>query len=312
MAKFIITTDSSCDCAIDELKQKDIPVVFFEYADGTKTLVDDMNEKNYKSFYENMRKGIVYKTSQINPQRFYDFFKDLVKLNLPIIHMSLGSGLSNTVNSVHIAINMLKEDFPNCDIKVIDSKIASLGLTVMLNKLVELRDNDVEADKAFEIVNSKVINTIAYYTTDTLTYFARGGRLSKVEAFLGNALKINPILDCTPAGTLRIVDKVRGSKKAIEQLINRVKDVVIDPSNQYVLVCHADDEERGHLVGQKLVDEVGFKGYKLYFMGPIIGAHTGPGLVAVFFEGKTRTEEIKSLSKSSAEDINEEINKNLK
>ena len=93
--------------------------------------------------------------------------------------MSLGSGLSNTVNSVHIAINMLKEDFPNCNIKVIDSKIASLGLTVMLNKLVELRDNDVEADEAFEIVNSKVINTIAYYTTDTLTYFARGGRFNQ-------------------------------------------------------------------------------------------------------------------------------------
>ena len=311
MSKFIITTDSSCDCSIDELKQKNIPVVFYEYTAGCKTFIDDMNEVNYKNFYNNMRNGVVYKTSQINPQRFYEFFKGLLDQNLPIIHVSLGSGLSNTVNSAHIAINMLQEDFPSCKIKVIDSKIASLGLMVIINQLIKLRDDNVVFDEAYEIVNSKVLTSIAYYTTDTLTYFARGGRLSKVEAFLGNALKINPILDCAPEGTLRIVDKVRGSKKAITQLTNRVKDAVVDPCNQYVLVCHADDEAKGHLVGQKLVEEVGFKGYKLYFMGPIIGAHTGPGLIAVFFEGKTRTKEINCINKASEEEINKEINKNL-
>ena len=122
MSKFIITTDSSCDCSIDELKQKNIPVVFYEYTADSKTFVDDMNEVNYKNFYNNMRNGVVYKTSQINPQRFYEFFKGLLDQNLPIIHVSLGSGLSNTVNSAHIAINMLQEDFPSCKIKVIENK----------------------------------------------------------------------------------------------------------------------------------------------------------------------------------------------
>ena len=311
MPKFIITTDSSCDCAKEELKQKNINVIYFEYSDGTNNIVDNMDEYNYRNFYNNMRSGTVYKTTQINPQRFYNFFYELAKENLPIIHISLGSGLSNTVNSLHIAINMLKEDLPNVDIKVIDSKIASLGLTVMLNKLVKLRDDNVEAETAYNIINNMVLNTIAYYTTDNLTYFARGGRLSKVEAFLGNALKINPILDCTPEGTLRIVDKVRGNKKAIDLLIKRVKDVVVDAQNQNILICHADDESKGHLVGQKMVEEIGFKGYKLYFMGPIIGAHTGPGLIAVFFEGKKRTHEIKSLNKNSIEENDANISKNL-
>lgn len=312
MAKFIITADSSCDCAIDELKQNNIPVIYFNYLDENKSYTDTMNEKGYKNFYQQMKSGTVFKTSQLNPQEYYDFFKPLLKEGLPIIHVTLGSGLSNTINSAYIAISMLKDEFPNCDIRIIDSKIASLGITLIINDLIDLRNNNVEVDVAYATVNEKVLNIIAYYTTDTLTYFARGGRLSKVEAFLGNALKINPILDCDPNGKLRIVEKVRGSKKAIDQLINRVKNQVVEPQKQYVYICHADDEVKGTLLGNRLVKEVGFKGYKLYFMGPIIGAHTGPGLVATFFHGKTRSDNISVLSKEKAEELQKEMNRNIK
>lgn len=297
MSKFIITTDSACDCSKEELISKNVYVIPFEYSDGKTTFTDTMEINNYKQFYNNMRNGVIYKTSQINPQRYYDFFKTLLKEKLPIIHVSLGSGLSNTINSIYIATNMLKEEFPNCDIKIVDSKIASLALTIMVNKLVELRDYGCDAQYAYNEILKTIQNTIAYYTTDTLTYFARGGRLSRVEALIGNAFKINPILDCDPAGHLRIVDKVRGSKKALQQLVNRVKNMVLEPEKQSVLVCHADDIEKGNEVGQMLVDQCGFKNYKLYFMGPIIGAHTGPGLVAVFFTGKLRPENVNSLHK---------------
>ena len=119
MSKFIITTDSSCDCSYAELQSKNIPVIFFNYSDENKVYQDTMDEKGYKAFYQNIKSGTVYKTSQINPQAYYDFFKPLLKNNLPIIHVTLGSGLSNTINSIYIAISMLKEDFPNCDIKYI-------------------------------------------------------------------------------------------------------------------------------------------------------------------------------------------------
>ena len=312
MPKFIITTDSSCDCSISELKDKNIPVIFFNYSDENQTLTDNMNESNYKLFYDNMRSGVVYKTSQINPQAYYDFFKPLLKENLPIIHVSLGSGVSNTINSIYLALGMLKEDFPNCDIRPIDSKIASLGLTIMINKLVELRDAGVETDIAYKLINDQVLNIIALYTTDTLTYFARGGRLSKVEAFLGNALKINPILDCDHNGRLRIVDKVRGSKKAVDQMIKRTIKTVINPEEQTVLVCHADCEEKAHAIGQKLVEEAHFKDYKVYFMGPIIGAHTGPSLIAIFFEGKERVENVESLHSEDIEKLKKELNNKTK
>ena len=180
MAKFIITTDSSCDGSYLELQHKNIPVIFFNYSDDNKVLEDTMDEKGYKTFYQNIKSGIIYKTSQINPQKYYDFFKPLLKDNLPIIHVTLGSGLSNTINSIYIAISMLKEDYPNCDIRVIDSKIASLGLLLILEELISYRDNSLTADEAYNKVNSNVLNVNAYYTTDNLTYFARGGRLYKV------------------------------------------------------------------------------------------------------------------------------------
>ena len=128
----------------------------------------------------------------------------------------------------------------------------------------------------------------AYYTTNTLTYFARGGRLSKVEAFIGNAIKINPIMDCDSDGKLRVIEKVRGSRKALDRLIERIKNSVINPKDQIVYICHADNES-AKILGERLIKEVGFKDFKIYLMGPIIGAHAGPGVVASFFFGKKRT-----------------------
>lgn len=309
MKKFIISIDSSCDCDIKELIEKDISVIFFKYSDEAFTFEDKMNINSYKNFYQQMRDGSIFKTSQINPLEFYNYFKPLLKENLPIIHISLGSGLSNTINSLQMAINQLKEDFPNSQIFPIDSKFASLGLTILLNKLYKYQQEGYDALTSYNKIKDIVDNVHAYFTTDTLTYFARGGRLSKVSAFIGNAIKINPILDVDPDGKLRIVDKVRGSKHAISRLIERCKYSVINPSEQEVLICHADCNDKAKEVGKLLVDQVGFKSYKTYFMGPIIGAHTGPGLVAVFFLGKKRSYNTSLISENEKSKLKQELNK---
>lgn len=309
MKKFIISIDSSCDCDIKELIEKDISVIFFKYSDEAFTFEDKMNINSYKNFYQQMRDGSVFKTSQINPLEFYNYFYPLLKENLPIIHISLGSGLSNTINSLQMAINQLKEDFPNSQIFPIDSKFASLGLTILLNKLYKYQQEGYDALTSYNKIKAIVDNVHAYFTTDTLTYFARGGRLSKVSAFIGNAIKINPILDVDPDGKLRIVDKVRGSKHAISRLIERCKYSVINPSEQEVLICHADCNDKAKEVGELLVDQVGFKSYKTYFMGPIIGAHTGPGLVAIFFLGKKRSFNTSLISENEKDKLKQELNK---
>lgn len=305
---FKITLDSSCDCNIEELNKDNISVIFFNYTDGKNNYLDNMDESLYTNFYLKMKEGVVFKTSQINPETYYNFFEKQLKDNLPIIHVSLGSGLSNSINNAKIAVEMLKEKYSNCDIRIIDTKLASLGSVLIKNELVKHRNNNLSVSEAEAKANQYIDNLNAFYTTNTLTYFARGGRLSKIEAFLGNALKVNPILDCDHEGKLRVVEKTKGERKALDKLISRIKHSVINPNEQTIYICHADNEIKAVLLANRLLNEVGFKDYKIYFMGPIIGAHTGPGLVATFFFGKKREKTIHTIAENKDE-LKEELNK---
>ena len=311
MYKFILTIDSACDYDLVELKKENIPVIFYKYSCDDKFYDDDMLESSYKSFYKKMRGGKVFKTSQINPQEYYDFFEEQYKLyNLPIIHISLGSGVSNTINSANIAISMLKDEYSDIDVRVIDSKLASAGLAILLFEGIKYRNEYKNIDETYDHIMELVPNLNTYYTTNTLTYFAKGGRLSKVEAFIGNALKINPILDCSPSGALRVVEKQRGSEKAYRRIIERIKATVINPEKQTVIVCDADNKELGQKMANRLKKEVGFKDYKLTSMGPIIGAHTGPDLIAIFYLGKPRNEQTKLVE--TKEKVHLEIDRKIK
>ena len=305
---FKITLDSSCDCNIEELNKDNISVIFFNYTDGKNNYLDNMDASMYNNFYLKMKEGVVYKTSQINPETYYNFFEKQLKDNLPIIHVSLGSGLSNSINNAKIAVEMLKEKYDNCDIRIIDTKLASLGSVLVKNELIKCRNENLNVSEAEEKVNRFIDNLNAFYTTNTLTYFARGGRLSKIEAFLGNALKVNPILDCDHEGKLRVIEKVKGERKALDKLVNRIKYSVQNPNEQTIYICHADNETKALSLAKRLVNEVGFKDYKIYFMGPIIGAHTGPGLVAAFFFGKKRERVVHTIA-DNKEELKEELNK---
>ena len=305
---FLITIDSSSDCSIEELNKQNIPVISFEYTDGKNTFVDNMDESLYKNFYLKIKDGTVYKTSQINPNTYYNFFENQLKYNLPIIHISLGSGLSNSINNAKLAVELLKEKYPNSDIRIVDTKLASLGSVLIKNELLKYRNENLSINEAEEKINNIVDNLNAFYTTNTLTYFARGGRLSKIEAFFGNALKINPILDCDPDGKLIVIEKVKGEKKALDKLINRIKHSVINPKEQTIYICHADNEIKALTLANRLVNEVGFKDYKIYFMGPIIGAHTGPNLIAAFFFGKKREKVVHTII-DNKDELKDELNK---
>ena len=285
---FIITTDSSSDFSKIALNKMGVLSIPYKYSNGNEIIEDSMDEKDYKVFYQKMKEGTIWKTSQINPQEYYTFFKEIYKkYHLPILHISLGSGVSNTINSLNIAINLLEEE--GIIVKEIDSKIASLGVGLIACNALELKNKGYDIDKVYNELKDNIvpyINTL--YTTNTLTYFARGGRLSKVEAFVGNALRINPILDVNPSGNLRVIDKCHGTNKTLKRIIERIKATVIEPQNQILYVTHADNEERAIDVAKEIVSECGFKNYLLTFMGPIIGAHAGPGLIAVFYKGKER------------------------
>ena len=284
--KFLVTCDSACDMSKELLNKLGAFVIPFEYSgkiNGKDEIFEDtMNQEDYKVFYDNMRNGVVYKTSQINVDRYMDFFKGLKKYNLPILHISLCNALSCTIDNANYVAKELKEE--GMDIKVVDSKIASLGIGLLISKACKLRDDGLSIQDAKEIIEDTANKVGVYYTTNTLTYFARGGRLSKTKSVIANALRVNVILDCDKNGSLRTIDKCHGRNKVKKEIIEKIKKNVVDPQNQVLYICASDCKEEATIYAAEIVKEVGFKYYCLTDMGPIIGAHAGPNLMALFFE----------------------------
>ena len=287
--KFIITCDSACDMSKEFIDSLGVYVIPFEYIsndkNNTEAYLDTMDAKDYKSFYDNMRNGIVYKTTQINVDRYLDFFHGLKDLNKPILHISLCAALSSTIENAHYVAKELKKEGMN--IYVVDGKIASLGLGLLINKACKLRDEEKDIEEVKSIIENTADNMGVYYTTNTLTYFARGGRLSKTSSFIASALRINVILDCNKNGGLRTIAKCHGRNKAKKYILDNIKENVINPQEQALYVCASDCKEEAVTFAASLVKEIGFKYYILTDMGPIIGAHAGPGLMAFFFESKS-------------------------
>lgn len=285
--KFIIACDSACDLTKDICDELEVFPLYFTYTCGEKVFEDRMNSNDLKIFYDGLRQGNVYKTSQINIDKYYSFFKELLKYNMPIMFISLGIGVSNTVNNALKAKELiLKEN--EAEIDIINSKIASLGIGLLINKACKLRDDGMDLSKATKIIEESANNIGVFYTTDTMKYFARGGRITKVKSLIAGVLRINVVLDCNSIGSLRIVSKCHGKNKAKKFIIESIKKTVINPEEQVLYVCGADCKDEAVLFATEVVNQVGFKRYYLTDMGTIIGSHTGPGLISLFYEGKKR------------------------
>ena len=292
MPKFIVTIDSSCDGDLNELNNKGVDTICYHYSDGVTDFLDDMNHARGKKFFENMREGTKYSTSQLNQYAYYQFFKKNLATNKNIIHISLTEGLSGSINQARLAARQLKEENPSSNIQIIDSLIACNGELVLLDKVLELqKENKKDVFEAARELQDFASTVNTHYTTDTLTYFVRGGRLSRVAGLVGTVLRINPVLTCAPNGNLKIEKQIRGRKAAYNYIVSEAKENAKEASKQTVYICHADNIDGANEMKELLLREVGFKEAKLYQMGPIIGSHTGPGLIAVFYVGKRREKE---------------------
>ncbi len=232
--------------------------------------------------------GEVFKTSQINAAEYEEFFTEQAKKGLPIIHISLCEGLSNSINNAREAARNLAEK--GIKVSVIDATIASAGSYILALEGVKYRDEDMEYEEAVDKLSRKAKHIQTFYTTDTLKYFARGGRLSKSAALLGGMLHVNIILGCNAVGKLRVKAKVIGQKKAFKSYVQYVKSVAVNPENEEVYVVDAQNKEDAKELAALVQNEVGFKSVNYLSMGPTIGAHTGPGLIAMFFFGKEKTD----------------------
>lgn len=290
MKPFIITIDSSCDGNPEEIYKQDVSIIYYNYSDGATEYLDKMDEKENIHIMNQMREGKKFSTSQLNEYAYYYFFKNELKRNKNIIHISLTEGLSGSINQARIAAKKLHDEDPSVNIKILDSLIACNGELLILDEAIELQNKGLNVHEAFKQLSIFVKHVNTFYTTDTLTYFVRGGRLSKVSGLLGSLLKINPVLTCNKDGHLKVDKQVRGRKNAQNYIVEKVKETAILPQDQTLYICHADNLEGAEEYKNRLQKEFNFKQVKIYEMGPIIGTHTGPGLIAIFYTGKERTQ----------------------
>lgn len=288
MQNYIIITDTGCDIAPETLKQWEIPAesLTFKFDGDDKEYFN--SDMDTKTFYEKMRKGGVAKTSAVNMERFRVLFERTLKEGKDILYLGFSGGLSTTYNSARIAANDLKDEYPDRKIIVVDTLCASAGLGLIVYLTMQKKNEGATIEEAAEYATGLIPNMDHWVTVDDLVYLKRGGRISPTLAFVGNTLGLKPVIHVDNEGKLVSVEKIRGRKNAIAFLADTYEKLALDKKNGTVFISHADCEEDAKQLIKILNDKYGATVTVLTDIGPVIGAHAGPGTIALFFVGKER------------------------
>lgn len=283
-----LASDATLDLPQDLIDQYNVLVVpmAFNLGDGEILHFPDERFMTNEEFYSELRKGKTSVTSQINPTTYIQYFEPVLEAGEDILYVSFTSGMSGTYQSALLAKGMLEESYPERKIYMIDSLCASAGLGYFIH-LIGLKK---EAGLSMDELNDWIIenrNRVAHwFTVDDLFHLQRGGRLSFAEAMLGSALKIKPIISVDEEGKLYVENKMRGNKKSEAYMIDKVS-TFMDDEEHTVFIAHGDCEERALEFKEKLLENTKAENVRITKIGPIIGTHTGPGMLAVlFFEKK--------------------------
>ena len=291
MADYIyqITADSGCDLSLEKCTERGVIPYKMPFTMDGKPMIDGMTEESFREFYDLMRAGGIARTSQINPGEFTEFWRPLAEAGKNVLHISLAAAISGSCDNARSAAAMLMEEYPGWTCRVVDSANASAGFGLVVLRAADNRDKGMELEANARELESIIHNVNSIFTTNDLTYLYRGGRVSKTAAAFGTALNIVPIMHLDYEGHLEVWQKVRGDKQGFKKVLKDIKELVENAGEQTLIVSEADAPEKAREYGAALVAECGFRDVFYTHIGPIIGAHTGPGLISVFFVGKERS-----------------------
>lgn len=294
MSEFTIMIDTGCDLPEEFIEKNNLALIPIPFQlDEVQHAQGRWQEISGKDFYDAMRNGAVAKTSQINPETFKQTFTEYAKRNEPLLYIGLSSGLSPTNQNAVIAASEVKEEFPDAKIMVVDSVNASGGIGMLVDLAVKMRGEGKDVEEVAAFLTEKQEYGLSYYTVDDLKYLVRGGRVSKTQAIAGSLLGIKPILNVDPNGKLNRLSKARGRKASLEAMVNHMKNS-LNPDNRdldTVIICHADCEEDLQTLVDLTNAEFKIENLMTTMLCPVIGAHTGPGLLAMFvMADMTKTE----------------------
>lgn len=284
MSEFIITADSTVDMPKEYLAEKGVPIMALSYVlDGV--TYQDGNGLTGKEFYDKIRGGAMPTTSQINPEQAKAAFEPLVKEGKDILHIAFTSGLSGSYNSARIAAEELSEEYPDRKIIVIDSLCAAMGEGMLLYKAIEQKEQGKSLEEVAEWVESNKLHICHDVTVDDLFHLHRGGRVSKASAILGSMIKIKPIIHVNEEGKLIVIGKERGRKKSLMTLLDRMEKKMAGYENDIFMIVHGDAPEDAEFVKNEMIKRFGVTNIMINCLGSVIGSHTGPGVVAIFYMG---------------------------
>ncbi|MGN0430961.1 MAG: DegV family protein [Lachnospiraceae bacterium] len=292
MAEFKIITDSTADLPDEYLAEHDIACMNLCYIIGGETYGGATGkELPWKEFYARMRNGEMPTTAQVNPEEAKEYFRRyILEGHKKILYLAFSSGLSGTYNSGRIAAEEIMEEYPDCEIVVIDTLCASLGEGLLVHYAVEMREAGKSLLEVAAWVREHILNLVHVFTVDDLNHLHRGGRVSKTAAVIGTLVGIKPVLHVDNEGHLVPVDKVRGRKKSLIKLVDNMEKQMgtYTGKNDIVFISHGDALEDAEFVRDEVKNRFGIEKFVINRVGPTIGSHAGPGVIALFFMGDVR------------------------
>lgn len=288
MSNYVIYTDSGCDISPALLAQWGVKLCelrFLFEGEETSYTNRDMSEKD---FYQRMRDGAAAKTSAVNVEEFKCAFEQELNEGNDVLYIAFSSGLSTTYNSARIAAEELQEQHPDRKIMVIDSLAASAGHGLLVYLSVQEKKKGATIEEVAAFAEAMKRKLCIWFTVDDLEYLKRGGRVSPTVAFVGGLLGIKPVLFMDNEGHLISRAKVRGRKAAIQALADKFTELAIDKQHNTIFISHGDCEEDANALASIIEAQHGIRTEIITYVGPVIGSHSGPGTLAIFFVGEER------------------------
>ena len=290
MSDFVILTDSSADLDEGMVRRLGVEVLPLSFMIGGETYRNypDNREMDLHQFYERLRQGEVATTAAVNVAEYVEALEPMLQAGKDVLVLAFSSGLSTTYNSSAIAVEELKEKYPERKLYTVDTLCASLGQGLLVYLAAQQRDQGKSIEEVRDWAELHKYNLCHQFTVDDLHFLKRGGRISATTAVVGSMLQIKPVLHVDDEGHLINIAKARGRRASLKALVDKMEQTAIDAGDQFVFISHGDCLEDAQLVAQMVKERMGVREVYLNHIGPVIGAHAGPGTVALFYVGRER------------------------